>query len=65
MFTAGRQSRWLEDGRFELRIPFKDHRKLLMDILKYGADVEVMAPHFLVEAVVGQLEKMRAMYQDR
>ncbi|MGH8558073.1 MAG: helix-turn-helix transcriptional regulator [Methylococcales bacterium] len=56
------QSRWLEDGRFELRIPFNDHRELLMDILKYGADVEVMEPDFLVEAVVEQIQKMRTMY---
>lgn len=59
------QTKWLEDGRFELRIPFNDHRELLMDILKYGADVEVMAPDFLVAAVVEQVRKMREMYQKK
>ncbi len=52
----------LDDGRYELRIPFNDHRELLMDILKYGADVELFVPDFLVEAVVGQIERMREMY---
>lgn len=28
------QSRWLEDGRYELRLPYSDDRELLMDILK-------------------------------
>jgi proteasome accessory factor C len=59
------QTQWLDDGRFELRIPFNDHRELLMDILKYGADVEVRGPDFLVAAVVEQVEKMQAMYRNR
>jgi predicted DNA-binding transcriptional regulator YafY len=45
------QTRWLEDGRFELRVPYSDDRELLMDILKYGADVEVVAPEALRAAV--------------
>ena len=28
------QSRWLEDCRYELRVPYSDNRELLMDILK-------------------------------
>jgi proteasome accessory factor C len=60
-----KQTKWLDDGRFELRVPFNDHRELLMDILKYGADVEVKEPDFLVSAVVEQIEKMQAMYRNR
>jgi predicted DNA-binding transcriptional regulator YafY len=45
------QSRWLDDGRYELRVPYSDDRELLMDILKYGPDVEVAAPSELREAV--------------
>jgi len=59
------QTRWLDDGRFELQIPFNDHRELLMDILKYGADVEVQAPDFLFAAVIEQVEAMRLMYGKR
>ncbi|MGZ4994706.1 MAG: WYL domain-containing protein, partial [Methylobacter sp.] len=58
------QTRWLDDGRFELKIPFNNHSELLMDILKHGADVEVQAPDFLVEAVVEQIEAMRKMYRE-
>ena len=45
------QSRWLEDGRYELSIPYSNDKELIMDILKYGADVEVIAPEELKEAV--------------
>ena len=45
------QTRWLPDGRFELRVPYSDPRELVMDILKYGPDVEVVAPEALRTAV--------------
>ncbi|MBI2313184.1 MAG: WYL domain-containing protein [Betaproteobacteria bacterium] len=32
--------RFLEDGRFELRIPYSDDPELIMDILKYGPGVD-------------------------
>lgn len=58
------ETRWLDDGRFELKIPFNNHSELLMDILKHGADVEVQAPDFLVAAVIEQIEAMRKMYRE-
>ena len=36
-------SRWLDDGRFELSVPFSNPTELLMDVLRYGADVEVLS----------------------
>jgi predicted DNA-binding transcriptional regulator YafY len=39
------------DGAWVLRVPFSDSRELVMDILKYGADVEVLAPASLRLAV--------------
>jgi predicted DNA-binding transcriptional regulator YafY len=35
---------FLDDGRYELCVPFADPRELVMDILKYGPEVEVVAP---------------------
>lgn len=32
------------EGRYVLEIPYSDHRELLMDILKFGGDVEVLGP---------------------
>lgn len=38
------QGKALEDGSYELHVPYRDPTELLMDVLKYGADVEVIAP---------------------
>jgi len=43
--------RFDEDGAWLLEVPFGDSRELVMDILRYGPDVEVLAPSFLREAV--------------
>jgi proteasome accessory factor C len=56
------QCRWLEDGRYELRLPYSDDRELLMDILKYGSDVEVAEPEALRESVRNQLETAASQY---
>ena len=32
------------DGSYVLEVPYADDRELMMDILKFGADVEVLAP---------------------
>jgi predicted DNA-binding transcriptional regulator YafY len=45
------QSRMLADGSYELRIPYSDSRELMMDILKYGPDVEVLGPDELRQEV--------------
>lgn len=38
------EGRFLEDGSYELKLPYSNPRELLMDILKYGPDAEVIAP---------------------
>lgn len=43
------------DGSYLLKVPFSDARELVMDILKYGPDVEVLAPAELREQVRRQL----------
>ena len=35
------------DGSWRLEFPYADHRELIMDILKYGPDCEVVAPEDL------------------
>ena len=36
------EGRWLEDGRYELRIPYREARELVMDVLRHGAGVCVV-----------------------
>jgi proteasome accessory factor C len=47
---------FLADGRYELRIPYRNHRELVMDILRHGPEIKVVAPDPLRAAVVGQLK---------
>ena len=56
------QGRFLEDGRYELQIPYSDPRELIMDILKHGAEVEVVSPNALRQEVVRQLQAALARY---
>lgn len=53
---------YLTDGRCELRIPYRDDRELIMDILRHGAQVEVIAPDTLRRAVCEQLEHALNQY---
>ena len=43
------QGRWLGDGRYELKVPYSSSRELLMDVLHYGADAEIVEPASLRE----------------
>ena len=51
-----------KDGSYLLELPYADDRELLMEILKFGADVEVLAPPALRDKVKLQLEKARQRY---
>ena len=53
---------YLDNGDYELKIPFSDTRELSMDILKHGAEVKVIEPPALVSAIRESLNQMRALY---
>ena len=57
------KNRWLADGRYELSVPYSSDKELIMDILKYGADVKVVAPEALREAVRKQLDVAAGQYR--
>lgn len=59
---AEQYGQFLTDGRYELRLPYRDPRELLMDILRHGAEVEVVAPEALRDEVVAELRRMTAVY---
>jgi len=52
----------LKDGFYELRVPYADDREIIMDILKYGSDCEVIEPQDLTERVKQQLKQALANY---
>ena len=43
------QGRFLSDGRYELKVPYSAGRELLMDVMHYGSDAEVVEPPSLRE----------------
>ena len=57
------QGKSLADGSYELRIPYADPRELVMDILKYGADVEVISPESLQNTVAEHLQNALGRYR--
>ncbi|MFQ5936140.1 MAG: helix-turn-helix transcriptional regulator [Acidiferrobacterales bacterium] len=51
-------------GRYVLEIPYTDDLELVMDILKYGSDVEVLEPTSLRDRVTEALRTALCQYDD-
>ena len=58
------QGKLLPDGSYELRIPYADSKELVMDILKYGAGVEVLEPAALRQEVINRLQAAMEKYSE-
>ncbi|WP_119717062.1 helix-turn-helix transcriptional regulator [Cognatilysobacter tabacisoli] len=56
------QGRFLADGRYELKLPYSAGRELLMDVLHYGADAEVVEPPSLREQARSLLSLALSQY---
>lgn len=57
------QGQWLADGRYELKIPYQNPRELVMDIMRHGANVEVIDPPELRAEVAEELRKAMGKYE--
>ena len=59
------QGRFLADGRYELKVPYSAGRELLMDVMHYGSDAEIVEPAVAARAgalVAGAgVEQLRAL----
>lgn len=51
-----------EDGAWHLEVPFSDPRELVMDIMRYGPEVQVLEPEFLREAVAEAARSTAHLY---
>lgn len=56
------KGQYMTDGRYELTIPYRDDRELVMDILRHGPDVEVVSPGSLREEVACRLREALRPY---
>lgn len=59
------EGRLLDDGGYELRVPYSSSKELLMDVLRYGPDAEIMAPPALREEARILLELALAGYRSQ
>ena len=62
VWHADQQGAFEADGSWLLKVPFSSARELIMDVLRYGAEVEVLAPDFLREAVAAEAKKTAGLY---
>ena len=51
-----------DEGAWTLELPFSSARELVMDILRYGPEVEVLSPEFLRDAVAASAHRAAAIY---
>jgi proteasome accessory factor C len=58
------RGRFLDDGSYELQVPYSNPAELIMDILKYGPDVEVRAPEELRQGVAARLRTAAERYAE-
>ena len=56
------RGRFEADGSWLLDVPYSDPRELVMDILKYGPDVEVVSPQSLRKLVRSQVAETLRLY---
>ena len=57
------QGRYLSDGRYELKVPYSTSRELLMDVLHYGSDAEIIEPPSLREQAKSLLQLALSNYE--
>ena len=62
MWHSKQRARWEKDGRYVLEVPYSSSKELAMDILRYGADVEVLAPANLRKEVAQRLREALGQY---
>src|SRR5262249_23082201 len=56
------RSRWEKDGSYILEVPFSSEKELMMDILRYGADVKVLERKALRDEAARRLKEAAAQY---
>lgn len=55
--------RWLDDGRYELRVPFSDITEIAMDVIRHSDQVRVVEPADLAEYVGDAHARAAAAYR--
>jgi predicted DNA-binding transcriptional regulator YafY len=56
------RGRWRDDGSWELKLPYANETELVMDLMRQGDEVEVLAPASLRDAVRQRLQQALRRY---
>ena len=64
VWHSAQQSQFDAAGRYVLTIPYTNDTELLLDVLRYGPDVEVLEPITLRNKVRERLRLAQALYDD-
>ena len=64
IWHPNQKTSWEKSGSYVLEIPYANDRELLMEILKFGADVEVLGPASLRDRVSGALAAASRRYTE-
>lgn len=56
-------SAWLDDGRYQLQLPYNTDPEFIQDILKFGPEVEVIAPPDLRSKIIDKLQTTLNFYR--
>ena len=64
IWNPDQQGAFDEKGCWVLKVPFSSARELVMDILRYGRDVKVIAPDFLRKVVAEVSAETAAQYHE-
>jgi len=54
--------KWEADGSYQLEVPYASEKELAMDILRHGAEVEVVSPKSLRDDIARRLKAAAAKY---
>ena len=57
------EGRFLPDGRYQLKLPYSSSKELLMDVLRYGADAEIVEPASLRQQARSLLQLALSAYE--
>ena len=57
------EGRFLPDGRYQLKLPYGNARELLMDVLRYGADAQIVEPESLRQQARTMLQLALSGYE--
>jgi predicted DNA-binding transcriptional regulator YafY len=65
VWNAQQRGRALQDGQYELKVPYSDPAELELEILRHGENVEVIAPAALRTRIARRLADAARLYAGR